>query len=724
MQASALPSFQADLLIQALCRTLLHSLWQGVILAALAGIIMLATRSRKAASRYYLLVGALALFTGGAAVTFVWEWLALQPVQGAAAGVATLEQLRIANTVVAAPSANALTQQLFQYLNAHAQQVVLIWFLFICIKSIRMLTGLYEVRMLRTQQTIAPDARWSARIQDLSRQLRISRPVRLLESALAKAPMVLGHLKPLILVPAGLLSSLTPEAIEAILLHELAHIRRRDYLVNLLQSFVEILFFFNPAVTWICALLKAERENCCDDLVMQYTQSKTVYIQALVSCQEYGHPELAMALPGSRNTLLARVTRMISNHNHSLNVLEKTLLSVCLVGAGLLLLAFPGKAARRTVKTITSTTTFDHQTTVTATRNITLSIDRHSDTCTLPKPGAMDLCDTASLPVFTSLNGALRPQTASLGALNSRLDALSSGCPTLYWTDANQQQMLILQDDTAAKRWLEEQAYQAAEKQRMHDEQAYKVDDQQAYQAAEKQRLYDKQAYKAAEQQAYRAAEKQHLYDKQVYKVAEQQAYQAAEQQRINDEHQRALEAHAYQVNARQYFVDARTRYGNDNDTAYPRTSPSAIGAPRVQYMPNVAARVQPAVTAKPAPVAKPSVKATPVPHPAVPAPPPAPAAPIAPIAPLSPLTPPTPAEPATPPSPDAASDGHLSDRVVQELLRSHLILRTRNLSFKLSRKSFIVNNKPMQADIAKAFADKFVPNDHWALLYNYEVRN
>ncbi|PUZ22924.1 hypothetical protein DCC81_21145 [Chitinophaga parva] len=677
MQASALPSFQADLLIQALCRTLLHSLWQGVILAALAGIIMLATRRQKAASRYYLLVGALALFTGGAAVTFVWEWLALQPAQGAtASGLAAVEQLRIANTVVAAPSANALTQQLFQYLSAHAQQVVLIWFLFICIKSIRMLTGLYEVRMLRTQQTIAPDARWSARVQDLARQLRISRPVRLLESALAKAPMVLGHLKPLILVPAGLLSSLTPEAIEAILLHELAHIRRRDYLVNLLQSFVEILFFFNPAVTWICALLKAERENCCDDLVMQYTHSKTVYIQALVSCQEYGHPELAMALPGSRNTLLARVTRMISNHNHSLNVVEKTLLSVCLVGAGLLLLAFPGKAARHVVKTITTTTTFDHQTTITDTRNVTLSIDRHNDTCTLPQLATLDDMRMAPLPAFTSLDGTLRPQQASLGAL-------SSACPTLYWVDSNQRQTLILRDDTAAKRWLEDRAYEAAEKQRLHDEQAAV--------AAEDQR-----------------------------------AYEAAEKQRASDERQRTANARAYQVNAHQYFAAAQVPHGSGHDTTHPRTSPSAIGAPRVQYMPNVAARVQPTAVAMPAPVAKPAAKAIPVTHVAAAAPPPVPVKPIAPLSPLTPAAPPTPVEPVTPPSPDAAAekDENLSDRVVQELLQSHLIVKTKNLSFKLSREAFIVNDKPMRADIAKAFADKFVPKDHWALLYNYEVKN
>jgi bla regulator protein BlaR1 len=80
--------------------------------------------------------------------------------------------------------------------------------------------------------------------------------------------MVIGNLKPVILMPIGLLTALTTEEVEAILMHELAHIKRRDYLVNLLQSLMEIVFFFNPAVLWISQLIKAERENCCDDLAL------------------------------------------------------------------------------------------------------------------------------------------------------------------------------------------------------------------------------------------------------------------------------------------------------------------------------------------------------------------------------------------------------------------------------------------------------------------------
>ena len=98
--------------------------------------------------------------------------------------------------------------------------------------------------------------------------MRISRPVRLLESAIAEVPVVIGYLKPVILIPAGLLANLPVDQVEAILLHELAHIRRADYLVNLLQTMVESLLFYHPAVWWISHVIRTEREHCCDDFVL------------------------------------------------------------------------------------------------------------------------------------------------------------------------------------------------------------------------------------------------------------------------------------------------------------------------------------------------------------------------------------------------------------------------------------------------------------------------
>jgi hypothetical protein len=158
-----------------------------------------------------------------------------------------------------------------------------------------------------------------------------------------------------ILIPIGLINSLSTDEVEAILIHELAHIRRRDYLVNLLQSFMEIIFFFNPAVIWTSQLIKTERENCCDDLAIAQSRNTENYIRALLSCEEYKEagPNYVMAFPGSKNTLLDRVKRMVGNRNHSLNMFEKTVLTICLVVLGLGVSAFTAREdIKKAVKSI------------------------------------------------------------------------------------------------------------------------------------------------------------------------------------------------------------------------------------------------------------------------------------------------------------------------------------------------------------------------------------
>jgi bla regulator protein BlaR1 len=109
---------------------------------------------------------------------------------------------------------------------------------------------------------------WQARLGRLRQRLRVSRPVALMESCLAEAPVVIGFFRPVILLPIGLLTGLGAQQVEAILIHELAHVRRCDYLVSLLQKFVEGLLFYHPAVWWVSGVIRAERENCCDDVVV------------------------------------------------------------------------------------------------------------------------------------------------------------------------------------------------------------------------------------------------------------------------------------------------------------------------------------------------------------------------------------------------------------------------------------------------------------------------
>ena len=340
----------------ALGQTLIHSLWQGVILAGITGLIIILTRNTKAANRYLLMVGNLLLFAIVCIVTFCYELyqpLATKPV--------TTETAYHVSVISKLPHATSnLPQQVMQYVNSHTQTIVLVWFFIVLARSLQLASGLQNLYHLRRKNLFAVNEIWAKRVTVLSAQLGIDRIVGIAESGIAKVPMVIGHLKPLILIPAGLLTALPPAEIEAILIHELAHIQRRDYLVNLLQSFLEIIFFFNPAVLWLSALIRTERENCCDDIAVEQTSSKINYIRALVACQEYqlSAPAYAMAFPGRRSQLVDRVKRMASGTNHALNFRDRSILFITLFTAGLLTMAFTNvkrfeRLAVKTQKAIT-----------------------------------------------------------------------------------------------------------------------------------------------------------------------------------------------------------------------------------------------------------------------------------------------------------------------------------------------------------------------------------
>ena len=153
----------------------------------------------------------------------------------------------------------------------------------------------------------------------LSRRLHIGRGVRLLESTLVDVPTVIGWLKPVVLLPASALAGLSPQQLEAILAHELAHIRRHDYLVNLLQTLVETLLFYHPAVWWLSRRIRVERENCCDDLAVSLCGDPVTYATALADLEELrgaARPAfLAMAATGG--SLLQRVRRLLGAPSHA-----------------------------------------------------------------------------------------------------------------------------------------------------------------------------------------------------------------------------------------------------------------------------------------------------------------------------------------------------------------------------------------------------------------------
>ena len=314
----------AHRIIQAFSWMLIHSLWQGLLLAVVTAVILLSTKKSGARLRYNLVAVQFLLFIAACCCTFVWEWYhapakAIAPLAGTI-GTEASQWFRLD-----AESIRRFAQTCISYFTANAPMVVLLWSVLFVFRSVRMMGSLVYIHRAKNRHTYSPPENWQQRVELLCEKLQINKAVRLLESGYVKVPMVIGHLKPVILMPVGLLAGLPAEQVEAVLLHELAHIRRHDYVVNFLQTLAETVFFFNPGLLWISSLLRDERENCCDDIALEQTQNKREFVRALISFKEYSlsTDQYAVAFPGKKNHLLHRVSRIMSNKNQTLGPSEK-----------------------------------------------------------------------------------------------------------------------------------------------------------------------------------------------------------------------------------------------------------------------------------------------------------------------------------------------------------------------------------------------------------------
>jgi bla regulator protein blaR1 len=203
----------------------------------------------------------------------------------------------------------------------------------------RSLGGWAVASRFARKETRAAGAFWEERMAGLLQRLRISRPVKLAVSSIARVPAVVGWMKPVVLMPATALSGLTVEQIEGLLAHELAHVRRHDYAINLLQTAVETLLFYHPAVWWVSRSIRNERENCCDDLAVEICGNPATYVRALADLEQLCGDAPAFAMAANRGSLLDRVERLLRLNPHGtsapsglLAVIGITLVCVSVIG--------------------------------------------------------------------------------------------------------------------------------------------------------------------------------------------------------------------------------------------------------------------------------------------------------------------------------------------------------------------------------------------------------
>ncbi len=187
------------------------------------------------------------------------------------------------------------------------------WAVGVVLLSVRLLLCWLNAGRLSRSGTGQVSEQVASLFADLSKRVGVSRAVRLLESSLVQVPTVLGALQPVILLPATAVTGLSSSQLQAILAHELAHVRRHDYLVNLLQTAIETLLFYHPAVWWVSSRIRQERENCCDDVASSVCGNRLEYAQALVRMEEVRATTPPLAVASTGGSLTQRVRRLIGS---------------------------------------------------------------------------------------------------------------------------------------------------------------------------------------------------------------------------------------------------------------------------------------------------------------------------------------------------------------------------------------------------------------------------
>jgi bla regulator protein blaR1 len=317
--------------MEALGWSLLHSVWQCMLITIIVWISLKFISHRASQLRYLISAAGLALTLVAIITTFVF----VLPSTGTERAIQTVVEQATSSALQDAGAVETSVSLFQSTIESNMNLILAGWFLGTCFFILRIVGGWMYLLRIRNQATTI-DNEWSALLQDLTAQLNINSSVLLAESKWIETPMVMGYLKPVILIPVGLFSGLTTEQVETIFLHELAHIKRHDFLINLIQSLVEAILFFNPFVWVLSNMMRQEREYCCDDAVISQKDKALTYAHALAKLEEarLSRSVLALTLAGNKNQLLNRIKRIMERSVKSYSGAEK-LVPALLIVAGL-----------------------------------------------------------------------------------------------------------------------------------------------------------------------------------------------------------------------------------------------------------------------------------------------------------------------------------------------------------------------------------------------------
>jgi len=315
-------------------KTTIHSLWLGLLILALLKLSLNFIPASNSRLRYNLSVAALLLLFFSIIGTFLLLYEPISPLQKER--VITRGMVLLPGEAEFGESGTSLMFILFAYF-------YLAGILFMLLKTA---SSILYLGGLRRNATL-PDLFWQKRFVQLCSSLAIKRPVDLLQNSRIKTPMLIGYLKPVILVPAGMITHLPVNQVETILLHELYHLKRGDYLINILQLFMEGILFYHPVVWIISAYIRSEREHCCDDCVLHSTDNPYTYAKALIHLAE--KQQTTRLVPGAtgseKHQLHIRINRIINDRTMKSTMRDKAISLALLAGSVFIMLAISGFSA-------------------------------------------------------------------------------------------------------------------------------------------------------------------------------------------------------------------------------------------------------------------------------------------------------------------------------------------------------------------------------------------
>ena len=316
---------------QVLGITIIHSLWQGLVIYFMLRLALMFSAELSSSKKYMLATSSLVAITGWFIYTLIneihiYNWLAVKP--GNLSAMPLMLELPA--------GIHRLDDETIRYyynIEGYLPYITALYAGGLLFNAARLILSRKKINVIR--QTMSIDIALQYQVTKFSGMLKISNKVKVGLSKLVDVPCMVGYIKPVILLPFSLATYLSADEIEAILLHELAHIKRNDYLINLLLQVISILLFFNPCVQLINGIINEERENCCDDLVVNTTSNPLTYAKALLKLEQTRENtlQLAMSAIGKKYYLLNRIERIMKTKKPIGNIRHLALAILLLAGS-------------------------------------------------------------------------------------------------------------------------------------------------------------------------------------------------------------------------------------------------------------------------------------------------------------------------------------------------------------------------------------------------------